>query len=362
MSDLGVEEGPIFSAISASARQLFLLLRCIGFADKAQVQISEEGLRFSVEESSVMEGLCFLEKSLFTSYVYNSTSARPSTPISQDSDATGVDQPIFQISLPSLLETLQIFGLTDPNTNRPPWARDNHAAPSTAFSSNVLGMNHVCRLGYDASGSPLSVILEESSIKTTCELTTYEPAFATDIPFSRKDLALKIIMRASWLHDAITELASTSPTRLTLVARMQDGKPYFALSASGSLGSARVEFNNAKATTFALTATNTVQPDTSPSLLLETFQLADPTAKVVNSYKFDMIQKAARAMAVATKVSVRGDAQGVLSLQFMIEVEAGKVSFVDFRFVPFVFEEGDEGDEVDNAVVDDEVDPSEDDL
>jgi len=218
-------------------------------------------------------------------------------------------------------------------------------------------MNHLCRLKYQSSGSPLFVVLEESLITTTCELTTYEPAFTTDIPFSRNHLALKIIMRASWLHDAITELASTSPTRLTLVARMQSGKPYFALSASGSLGSARVEFNNAKATTFAPMATNTAQPDTSPSLLLETFQLADPTAKVVNSYKFDMIQKAARAMSVATKVSVRGDDQGVLSLQFMIEVEAGKVSFVDFRFVPFVFEEGDEAEE-DGGGADDEVEYS----
>jgi cell cycle checkpoint protein len=96
-------------------------------------------------------------------------------------------------------------------------------------------------------------------------------------------------------------------------------------------------------------------------LLLETFQLADPSAKVVNSYKFDMVQKAARAMSAATKVSLRGDSQGVLSLQFMIEVEAGKVSFIDFRFVPFVLEEEDEGYQAENDEVDDETDRSRDD-
>lgn len=47
-------------------------------------------------------------------------------------------------------------------------------------------------------------------------------------------------------------------------------------------------------------------------------------------------------MACASKVSIRGDGQGVLSLQFMVEVEGGGVSFVDFRFVPFVPEEGEE--------------------
>ena len=62
-------------------------------------------------------------------------------------------------------------------------------------------------------------------------------------------------------------------------------------------------------------------------------------------------------MAVANKVSIRGDRQGVLSLQFMIEFDkagsattsnssrpvkeapASTVSFVDFRFVPLVDED-----------------------
>lgn len=47
---------PLFSAVSGSARQLFQLLRCISFVSKAQVQITKEGLRFTVEESQVMQG------------------------------------------------------------------------------------------------------------------------------------------------------------------------------------------------------------------------------------------------------------------------------------------------------------------
>jgi cell cycle checkpoint protein len=75
-------------------------------------------------------------------------------------------------------------------------------------------------------------------------------------------------------------------------------------------------------------------------------------------------------MAVASKVSIRGDKQGVLSLQFMIELGnggngdntgggaiaagghlAGNVSFVDFRFVPLV-DENEESNE--NGDLDDE--------
>ena len=46
-------------------------------------------------------------------------------------------------------------------------------------------------------------------------------------------------------------------------------------------------------------------------------------------------------MAVAEKVSIRTDARGVLSLQFMVQLEGGHVTFVDFRFVPYVDEDGD---------------------
>jgi cell cycle checkpoint protein len=56
---------PVLTAVSSSARQLYLLLRCINFAEKAHVQISEEGLKFSVEEASAMEGNWSLRNSRF---------------------------------------------------------------------------------------------------------------------------------------------------------------------------------------------------------------------------------------------------------------------------------------------------------
>ena len=57
MSTVEVPEGPpLFRAVSSSARQLFQLLNCIRFAPKAEVQISEDGLRFAVKESLVMQG------------------------------------------------------------------------------------------------------------------------------------------------------------------------------------------------------------------------------------------------------------------------------------------------------------------
>ncbi|KAI9753851.1 MAG: hypothetical protein M4579_004979 [Chaenotheca gracillima] len=340
MSQPNGDDAPSFTAVSGSARQLFLLLRCLSFAPKAQVQITKDGLRFTVEEARVMQGLAFLDKSLFTSFSYASSPVPDQDSSNINSSDDGDLQPsIFQISLPALLETLQIFGLENGPTNngfRDRWSRDQNSfnsgvtgslsrgGPSAPFDSRVLGLAGVCRLSYAGPGSPFCVVLEEGGVVTTCELVTYEPDLYDEIPLQRDKLAQKIIMRANWLHDAITELSSTSPTRLSIT--VSPSAPYFALSASGPLGSATVEFSK--------------DPE-----LLETFQVP---RRAVNTYKFNLIKSASRAMALANKVSVRGDEQGVLSLQFMIEIEGGAVSFVDFRFAPLVPEEGDEnGDEED---------------
>ena len=112
MSTVGDHEPgpPIFKAVSSSARQLFQLLNCIRFAPKVQVQISNEGLRFAVEDSRVMQGIVFLDKGLFTSF--NCT--LPASEVEEDDpDLFTSDLPNFQISLSALLETLQIFGAAD---------------------------------------------------------------------------------------------------------------------------------------------------------------------------------------------------------------------------------------------------------
>ena len=182
-------------------------------------------------------------------------------------------------------------------------------------------MPGVCRLSYAGVGSPFSIILEEAGVTTTCNLNTYEPESSEEIPFQRDAMQVKIIMQARWLFDAVSELSSTSPSRLDITAI--PNAPYLSFSAVGHLGSASVDFAKCRE-------------------LLETFTVAE---RWTQSYKFEMIKAASEAMRLASKVSVRGDEQGVLSLQFMVEVEGGGISFVDFRFVPFLQEEEDDDEE-----------------
>lgn len=54
--DMAAEVKPLFRAVSTSPRPLYQLLRCIDFAQRVHVQITEDGIRFAADNSRVMQG------------------------------------------------------------------------------------------------------------------------------------------------------------------------------------------------------------------------------------------------------------------------------------------------------------------
>jgi cell cycle checkpoint protein len=368
---------PIFTAVSSDARQLFLLLRCIGFLPKAEAQITSDGLRFSVEESRAVQGLTFLEKTLFSSYNFSPAALSHDSSSPEEISST----PAFQINLHALLETLQIFGLSDATASS---SRKSNGGFTSSYATNAFNPSALaltggtCRISYPYLGAPLSITISEAGVTTTCDLNTYEPSggsnFDVDesIPLQRDALTLKIIMKSTWLFDAITELASTNPTVLILTASNHT-PPLFALEGfGGPFGDSMVDFqppHSSRNRNPTPSTTSPVDKKKAP-IVSETFTVLPAPGmhgRVKQRYKFEHIQKAARAMGLASKVCIRSDRQGVLSLQFMVELGSetrgvalgrngaignadgpngagsGKVSFVDFRFVPLI-EEDDESD------------------
>ncbi|KAB5578487.1 repair protein Rad1/Rec1/Rad17 [Coniochaeta sp. 2T2.1] len=318
---------PLLRAVASSTRPLYQLLKCISFASKIQVEIGEDGLQFRADNARVMQGNATWNNNLFTSYTTN-------IPQTEDDEEPVVNTK-FQISLPALLETLQIFGATDAAARQAkaeadPYRSNIRNYRPDAFSNQTLGMAGTCCLSYVQEGEPFSIILEEGGVNTTCNLSTYLAESPEDIPFDIRDLSFKIITQSRWLLDALAEIAPTSPDKLTIV--VSRNAPYLRLSSSGSLGSSSVDFAKGRD-------------------LLETFSIRD---RWVQTFKFDMIKSASEAMRVASKVSMRGDAQGVLSMQFLVEVEGGGTNFLDFRFVPYADqdEEDDEGDDEEGDLAD----------
>ncbi|KAF6836502.1 repair protein Rad1/Rec1/Rad17 [Colletotrichum musicola] len=303
---------PLFRAVASSTKPLSQLLRTINFSNKVHVQLQEDGIR---QDDNRLSGTAFLDKKLFTSYSLN-----------MDDDDEQESQP----SLPNFQETLSIFGAIDVATRALKSEHDSHRSNihnyrPDAFSNQALGIGGTCSLIYTEEGGGFNVVIEEGTIKTNASLATYLPEIPEEIPFDRENLSFKIIMQARCLLDALAELAPTGPTRLTITA--SKSTPYLTLSGSGDLGSSSVNFAKGRD-------------------LLETFSIQEDWTQ---TYKFDMIKYSSEAMRIASKISFRGDRQGVLSLQFMVEQDNGGVSFLDFRFVPFVVhdDEDDDGDSVD---------------
>ncbi|KAL2270855.1 hypothetical protein VTJ83DRAFT_226 [Remersonia thermophila] len=326
MEGLGAGPGPpILRAVASSTRPLYQLLKAIHFTNKIHVEITENGLRFAADHARVMQGVAHWNKGLFTSYTTNLPSPAPREGDEDDDDEE--DEPpsvTFQVSLPAVLETLQIFGAADAAARQAradvdPYRSNLRNYRADAFSNQTLGMSGTCAISYAREGEPFSIVLDEAGVTTTCNLTTYIPEAPDDIPFDIQDISFKIITSARWLLDALTELAPTSPEKLTIAASKRE--PFLRLSSSGGpLGSSSVDFAKGRD-------------------LLETFSVG---GRWVQTFKFDIIKSACEAMRIASKVSLRGDGQGVLSMQFMVEVEGSGPSFLDFRFVPYAVCDDDE--------------------
>ncbi|KAF3764484.1 hypothetical protein M406DRAFT_42016 [Cryphonectria parasitica EP155] len=311
------QPGPIFRAVASSTKPIQQLLKCITFTNKVHVEIGEDTIKFSADQARAMQGN--LNKALFTSFTLD-------VPRNENDDEEDITCPTFQVSLAAFLETLQIFGASDAAARQAkaeadPYRSNLRNYRPDAFSNQTLGMTGTCILSYAEEGGPLSIILEESGVSTTCNLTTYLPEAPQDIPFNRDDIGFKVIMQSRLLLDALLEMGHSNPTRLTLMACRQE--PYLQLSCAGPLGGSSVDFAKGRD-------------------LLETFSVRE---KYVQSFKFDMVKAAIEAMRISSKVSMRGDGQGVLSLQFMVETEGSGVNFVLFTFVPYVTHEDDEDDE-----------------
>ncbi|KAL6413401.1 cell cycle checkpoint protein [Ilyonectria robusta] len=273
------EAQPIFRAVATSTRPLHQLLRCINFAPRVHVQITEDGVRFAADHARVMQGVAFLDKALFSSYTVN-------LPTSEDDEAN--ELPNFQISLSSVLEVIQIFGAVDVATraqkaDQDPYRSNLRNYRPDAFSNQTLGISGTCTLLYAEEGDPFKITIEESGVKTTAALTTYLPEAPEDIPFDRNDLSFKIIMQSRSLLDALAEISPTAPTKLAITVTKTS--PYLALVGSGDLGSSTVDFARGKD-------------------LLETFSIQDRWSQC---YKFDFIKSSTEAMRIANKPPTEGN-------------------------------------------------------
>ncbi|NXO05515.1 RAD1 protein, partial [Rhinopomastus cyanomelas] len=192
----------------------------------------------------------------------------------------------FQINLSILLDCLTIFG-----------------------TSSLPGTSTALRMCYHGYGYPLVLFLEEGGVVTVCKINTQEPDELLDFDFCSTNVVNKIILQSEGLREAFAELDMTSEV---LQMTMSPEKPYFRLSTFGNAGSAHVDYPR-------------------DSDLMEAFHCNQTQT---HRYKISLLKPSTKALALSCKVSIRTDARGFLSLQYMIRNEDGQVCFVEYYCCP----------------------------
>ncbi|TFK72220.1 Rad1-domain-containing protein [Pluteus cervinus] len=194
------------------------------------------------------------------------------------------------------------------------------------------------RMTYNGSGYPLTLLLAEDSSgpTTTCEITTFDPEPHLELEFDNDQLILKIILKSSWLRDALSEL-DPSCEKLTFISNppppinpletggqrnrhpfREDLQPVFRIQAEGTFGTTEMDYPNDRE-------------------VLETFECKKSLSY---TYRFNHIARTLRALQSSTKTSLRIDDEGLLSLQFLMPVTNKRVgapggeapaAFIEFR-------------------------------
>ncbi|KAJ3797736.1 Rad1/Rec1/Rad17 [Lentinula aff. detonsa] len=350
---------PVLKASIHDIRYFSALLRGVNFANRATVTVTEKGLLVVVEESRTLLGTAYIFSDVFDEFIYH---AETENQASQQGQTT--DQEIFsafEIPLNNFLELLNIFGTAGGSTSSKTgrykaWKKtgdesDGHESEGGEGEGDREGGNTNkkkagslfggaerktgMRLTYIGPGYPLTVIVAEdaSGPTTTCEIATFDAEDHLELPFDSEQMALKIILKSSWLRDALSEL-DPSCDKLTFIgnpsenldtgaqtarqrqrARLQ-ATPNFRIEATGTFGNTEMDYPNDRD-------------------VLESFECLAP---VSFSYRFSHITRTMRAMQTSVKTSLRIDNEGLLSLQFLMPSSAprmnsggGTSNFIEFR-------------------------------
>ncbi|EJU05825.1 Rad1-domain-containing protein [Dacryopinax primogenitus] len=299
----------VLVAALQDVRPLASILRGVSFTDspRATIGISDAGLMVTVDYKKVLRASAYLYAQMFNEYIYNK-------PVTERQEMEEEESsPIIEIKLSLLLNALDIFGGAGLGV---PAGLDKEKAGKTRDDWNMNGIDRIdgdekkkataMRLTWLGEGHRLKIHLSEDLfVSTVCELATFERDPPMDLPFNPNDVAVKIIMKSTWLRDALSEIDPRSEKLVIMctpeahrLSRGGNRKSTLRLKASGTWGTSIMDY-----------------PDTKDVLEVAEFATDEP---MMFTYRFEHFAKAMPALRNSFKTSLRMDSKGVLSLQFMI--------------------------------------------
>jgi len=334
----------VLSASVHDVRHFAAMLRGVQFANNnnATISLTEAGMTVAVEDSRTLLATAYIPHTIFDEWTY--TPPAVASEAGSQQSQVGAETVRFDIQLATMIECLNIFRTSgyysvlhstissDGDSKKKNWKGEDAWAAARDAKANDggdSGKPTAMRMSYAGAGHPLTLLLAQdaSGPKTACHLTTLEPEEQIELPFDDDKKIVRIIMKSTWLRDALSELdpkcdkltficsppsapLATANSRFT----QRTAQPTLRLLADGTFGRTEMDYPNDRD-------------------VLETFECEQLTRF---SYRFGHIARTQRALQNSVKTSIRMDEDGVLSLQFMMPSVKirGKESanqFIEFR-------------------------------
>ncbi|OXA52662.1 uncharacterized protein LOC110851236 [Folsomia candida] len=261
----------IFQAKLDSVGTIATLLKSVAFTDRVNVFISDNGMKFTVEEGKNVQAYVLMHKQVF-----------------QEFELT-VDEAAFRIPLKELLEFLKIF-----------------CSDGKGIDMSMNLANTSIKLKYAKYGSPFEILLDENGIQTEIRLKTEDVEDLMEIEIDPVDC--KIGLNGAGFYEVIQEIdrVGMETVNIEILAGPKD----ILFSGHTSTGSVLATFS-------------------STSSVIEYFECGQVESAA--SYRLASLKYAFRAMQIVDKFILKMNREGVLSLSFLLTQSD---SFVEFLFIP----------------------------
>jgi hypothetical protein len=283
-ADGGAGARPALRCELASGQLAFDVLRGLSSGKKEQhcvVEVDAQGLRFiTTDRSRGLQGVGTLPARSFDVFELQSS-----------------DMQAFRISLSVLLSCLGCLG---PQLESTTLAMSYFATEETfslRLTEGAVVTECKIRTLVDVEGDPLEAAAEGGHMPL-------RSAFKSD-PVVNKCMISSAVLREAF--SVIDEMPDAAQVKLLL----SPDKPFLRMHAAGQLLSCAVDFPRGDE---SLTNLRCKAPKEA-------------------SYRLSLMQQACKALAVATRTSIRMNEASLLCLQHMLESNADKVAYVDFYIV-----------------------------
>lgn len=276
-----------FSASTVHLEHITTALACLtpfGVKEDVLIYIDKDGISFVRENSHVIMIQLLLSKELFMTYSYQDDAEAQEE---EENTAEGEDHMKLCVKINHILDSVSI-------ANRNP--------------DDIVE----CTISYDGNGSPFVLIFEDSMISERVEYSTYliKDMDNSALQLSRNEVILECIVKGDVLYNALKDLKEINCKECYIYAKTtSDGENILALISKSQLGFSKIILPSSRSILEKLE----IYENDSSTIISGT--------PVIGFFDFTSFDKIRMSCKIASKVLLRMDVHGLLSVNILSQTD-----------------------------------------